>query len=214
MKTVRWMETAMERSRTTEQSTEDGLENLVPLLYGPRLPHRWAEDGTLVLPAPTQQQCESKLDFALKLIHEARYQAQKGGALTARPQPADDHRKLGTEEMDKALTWLKTRYREKYLTCPGIQEPGNFAPARKRTCVATSEADSERSSGIPSETLLSLMPYCAMATQLLKHCWPSCAKSLKPAAVRESQENLNLVLSRRSRTQTSRQQQRMQDESI
>ena len=108
METVRRMETAVERSGTTEQSTQDGLENLVPLLYGPRLPHRWAEDGTLVLRAPTQKQCESKLDFALKLIHEARYQAQKDGALTARPQPGADHRKLSDSEMDVALAWLRT----------------------------------------------------------------------------------------------------------
>ena len=37
----------------------------------PRLLYRWTEDGTLVLEAPTLNQCERKLDFALKLLHEA-----------------------------------------------------------------------------------------------------------------------------------------------
>ena len=60
-----------------------------------------------MLPAPTQEQCERKLNFALKLIHEARYQAEKDGALTARPQPGADHRKLSDSEMDVALAWLK-----------------------------------------------------------------------------------------------------------
>ena len=86
---------------------DDGVKNLVPLLYGPQLPFRWAADGSLMLPAPTQEQCERKLDFALKLIHEARYQAQKDGALTARPQPGADHRKLSESQMTVALKWLK-----------------------------------------------------------------------------------------------------------
>ena len=108
--------------KALRNAKDDAFEHLVPLLYGPRLPYKWAEDGTLLLTAPTQKQCEQKLEFALKLIHEARYQAQKGGALTARPGPADDCRKLGDEEMKKGLAWLKCRYREDYITRPGLAE--------------------------------------------------------------------------------------------
>ena len=98
---------------------DDGLEALAPLLYGPRLPYRWAEDGILVLQAPTQKQCDIKLDFALNLIHEARYHAQQGGALTAHQKPADDHRKLSPEEMDEALEWLNFRYTNNYMPSLG-----------------------------------------------------------------------------------------------
>ena len=62
--------------RKLVREATDRAEHLVPLLYVPRLPIRWAEDGTLLLQAPTQKECQLKLDFALKLIHEARYQAQ------------------------------------------------------------------------------------------------------------------------------------------
>ena len=109
--------------KVMKNTKDDGIQHLVPLLYGPRLPFRWAEDGTLVLPAPTQWHCERKLDIALNLLNQARYQAQKGGALTARPEPADDHRKLSSEEMDKALSWLKSRYQEDYMTCAAQSKP-------------------------------------------------------------------------------------------
>ena len=112
--------------RALRNSKDDTFEHLVPLLSGPRLPFKWAEGGTLLLTAPTQKQCEQKLEFALKLIHEAGYQAQKGGALTARPGPADDCRKLSEEEMEKGLAWLKCRYREDYLTRPGLAEALNM----------------------------------------------------------------------------------------
>ena len=112
--------------RALRNAKDDAFEHLAPLLYGPRLPFKWADDGTLLLTAPTQKQCEQKLELALKLVHEARYQAQKGGALTARPGPGDDCRKLSEEEMKKGLAWLKCRYREDYLTRPGLAEALNM----------------------------------------------------------------------------------------
>ena len=56
--------------------------HLVPLLYGPRVAHWWAEDDTFMLKVPTQSECEYKFDFALELLHEARNVAQKFGAST------------------------------------------------------------------------------------------------------------------------------------
>ena len=55
-------------------ANEDG-EDLVKLLYGPRRKHSWAADGTLMMEAPTMEECERKLEFALSLLHRARFKA-------------------------------------------------------------------------------------------------------------------------------------------
>ena len=91
---------------------EDG-EQLVQLLYGPTTEHWWAPDGTLMMSAVTQEECEDKLDFALELLQGARQHAT-GGATTAHP--------LTKHEMDLGLAWLKDVYREHHLTRPNLGE--------------------------------------------------------------------------------------------
>ena len=100
-------------------------------------------DPPEMMQATTQQECERKIDFALKLIHEARYHAQNGGALTARPKPGADTRILSKEEFDVGLEWLNGRYRQNYMTRSGLRET-EFTPQQKKSLEATAETDSGR----------------------------------------------------------------------
>ena len=105
---------------------EDG-QDLISLLYGPLLPHKWDRDGTLMLRAPTRRECEAKLEFALKLFHSAREHAIHG-APTARETPSNPERRcyrpLNSPEMTRALDRLKEIFRHEYLTRPGLGQIG------------------------------------------------------------------------------------------
>ena len=93
-------------------ANEDG-EDLVKLLYGPRRKHSWAADGTLMMEAPTMEECERKLEFALSLLHRARFKATN---------VVDYADTLTHNEMTWALDWLKDVYQHRYLTRPSLSQ--------------------------------------------------------------------------------------------
>jgi hypothetical protein len=107
--------------RAIDNTKSDGIECLAPLLYGPRLPYRWALDGSLLLPASSQKECERKLDFALKVFQEARSQGRRSDTVMARQDEITDYGTLKDHQMDKALAWLKIEYGKKYMTLKKTQ---------------------------------------------------------------------------------------------
>jgi len=99
-----------------ENTRPDGLDSLIPLLYGPTQAQGFADDGTLILSAPTHRECAQKLNFVLGLLYEARCKGVDYRNI--------DQHKLTDHEFEKALGWLTTKFRREFMTSPTANSRG------------------------------------------------------------------------------------------